>query len=132
MKRKVTTFLKAQLSAFLGGITDYLLMILLTERLNIHFTLSILISGSIGGLINFTINRIWAFKSSNGYQNSMKDQFIRFISVVLGSISLKSAGTYLLHHILKIDYRIGRLLIDLMVSYGFNYPMMKRWVFKEN
>ena len=127
----VKTFFKAQLSAFLGGITDYVLMIILTEKLHIHFTLSILISGTIGGIVNFSMNRYWAFKSAKSYHSSTQNQFLRFLIVVFGSISLKSTGTYLLHRSLNIDYRIGRLIIDLMVSYGFNYTLMKLWVFKK-
>lgn len=128
----VKLFLKAQVSAFSGGVTDYGLMILLTEWLHIHFTISILISGTMGGIVNFCINRFWAFKSNDGYCSSTKGQLIRFFTVVLGSISLKSAGTYLLHSSLNLDYKLGRLLIDSVVSYGFNYPLMKYWVFKTN
>lgn len=128
-KKQVKTFLKAQISAFSGGITDYGLMILLTELLHLHFAFSILISGTVGGIVNFTINRLWAFKSEEGYRVSAKYQFIRFFIVVLGSISLKSGGTYLLNLGLDIDYRIGRIMVDLTVSYCFNYPLMKKWVF---
>ncbi|KQM71444.1 polysaccharide biosynthesis protein GtrA [Pedobacter sp. Leaf216] len=128
----VKLFLKAQVSAFSGGVTDYGLMILLTEWLHIHFTISILISGTMGGIVNFCINRFWAFKSNEGYCSSTSGQLIRFFTVVLGSISLKSGGTYLLQQTLNVDYKIGRLLIDSVVSYGFNYPLMKYWVFKIN
>ncbi|KRT13820.1 polysaccharide biosynthesis protein GtrA [Pedobacter ginsenosidimutans] len=128
----VKLFLKAQVSAFSGGVTDYGLMILLTEWLHIHFTISILISGTVGGMVNFCINRYWAFKTDDGYCSSTSGQLIRFFTVVLGSISLKSAGTYLLHRSLNLDYKLGRLLIDSIVSYGFNYPLMKYWVFKIN
>jgi len=128
----VKLFLKAQVSAFSGGVTDYGLMILLTEWLHIHFTISILISGTVGGIVNFCINRFWAFKTDDGYHSSTSGQLIHFFTVVLGSISLKSGGTYLLHQGLNVDYKIGRLLIDSVVSYGFNYPLMKYWVFKIN
>jgi len=128
----IKLFLKAQVSAFSGGVTDYGVMILLTEWLHIHFTISILISGTLGGMVNFCINRFWAFKSNDGYCSSTSGQLIRFFTVVLGSISLKSAGTYLLHSSLNLDYKLGRLLIDSIVSYGFNYPLMKYWVFKIN
>ncbi|MCZ4223136.1 GtrA family protein [Pedobacter rhodius] len=128
----VQIFLKAQVSAFSGGITDYGLMILLTEIFHIHFTISILISGTFGGMVNFYINRNWAFKNQGDYTVAAKTQFFRFFGVVLGSISLKSTGTYFLHQSLHIDYRIGRLLIDSLVSYGFNYPLMKFWVFDTN
>ncbi|MBO9674354.1 MAG: GtrA family protein [Sphingobacteriaceae bacterium] len=130
--QSVKLFLKAQVSAFSGGVTDYGLMILLTEWLHIHFTISILISGTIGGIVNFCINRFWAFKNNEGYCTTATGQLIRFFTVVLGSISLKSGGTYLLHSTINLDYKIGRLLIDSIVSYGFNYPLMKYWVFKTN
>ena len=129
-KKSIRVFLKAQVSAFSGGLTDYGLMILFTEMLGIHFTISILLSGTIGGMVNFTLNRFWAFKERSRYATSPGQQFVRFFTVVLCSISLKSAGTYLLHLAFSLDYRLGRLLTDSLVSYGFNYPMMKLWVFK--
>ena len=128
--KSIKVFLKAQLSAFSGGVTDYGMMILLTEKLGFHFTFSILISGTFGGIVNFCINRYWAFKNESIYTATARSQFLRFFGVVLGSITLKSGGTYLLHQNFNLDYRIGRLLTDSFVSYGFNYPLMKLWVFK--
>jgi len=129
-KKSIGIFLRAQVSAFSGGITDYGLMILFTEVLGIHFAISILLSGTLGGIVNFCLNRFWAFNDGGEYTASAKNQFIKFVAVVLGSISLKSGGTYLLQRSFNLDYRLGRLLVDSVVSYGFNYPMMKFWVFK--
>ena len=131
-KKSVLIFLQAQVAAFLGGITDYGLMILLTEVFKLHFTFSILISGSVGAIINFSINRFWVFKNQSGYSNPINNQLFKFALVVLGSISLKSLGTLMLQKVFQIDYRIGRLITDLFVSYGFNYPLIKNWVFKVN
>lgn len=129
-KSAITLFIKAQAAALAGGLTDYGLMIVLTEALKIHFTISILISGTIGGFINFSINRFWAFKCDDGFRVSPKTQLLRFALVVLGSIFLKSLGTYILYLFLRMDYRFGRLIIDSLVSYGFNYPLIKYWVFR--
>lgn len=129
-KKSIGIFLKAQVSAFSGGLTDYGLMILFTEIIGIHFAISILLSGTLGGIVNFCLNRFWAFNDGKEYAASPKKQFLKFSTVVLGSISLKSAGTFLLQRSFNLDYRLGRLLVDSVVSYGFNYPMMKLWVFK--
>ena len=129
-KKAIVTFLQAQVAAFLGGITDYGLMILLTEICKLHFTFSILISGTIGAIINFSINRFWVFKNQCGYSSRINSQLFKFALVVLGSISLKSSGTLILQKVFQIDYRIGRLITDSFVSYGFNYPLIKYWVFK--
>lgn len=131
-KKSVLTFLQAQVAAFVGGITDYGLMILLTEVFKLHFTFSILISGTVGAIINFSINRFWVFKNQSGYSSNINNQLFKFAFVVLGSISLKSLGTFMFQKVFQIDYRIGRLITDLFVSYGFNYPLIKNWVFKVN
>ena len=131
-KKSIITFLRAQVAAFIGGITDYGLMILLTEVCKLHFTFSILISGTIGAIINFSINRFWVFKNQSGYSSHINSQLFKFALVLLGSISLKSFGTLVLQKAFQIDYRIGRLITDSFVSYGFNYPLIKYWVFKTN
>ena len=129
-KKAVLTFLQAQVAAFLGGITDYGVMILLTEVFKLHFAFSILISGVVGAIVNFSINRFWVFKNQSGYSSPINSQLFKFALVVLGSISLKSFGTLILQKVFQIDYRIGRLITDSFVSYGFNYPLIKYWVFK--
>ncbi|MFH7001772.1 GtrA family protein [Flavobacterium bizetiae] len=131
-KKSIITFLRAQVAAFIGGISDYGLMILLTEVCKLHFTFSILISGTIGAIINFSINKFWVFKNQSGYSSHINSQLFKFALVVLGSISLKSFGTLVLQKVFQIDYRIGRLITDSFVSYGFNYPLIKYWVFKTN
>ncbi|WP_119791375.1 GtrA family protein [Flavobacterium anhuiense] len=131
-KKSIFTFLRAQVAAFLGGLTDYGLMILLTEIFKLHFTFSILISGSVGAIINFSINRFWVFKNHSGYSSCINKQLFKFALVVLGSISLKSFGTLILQKTFQIDYRIGRIITDSFVSYGFNYPLIKYWVFRVN
>lgn len=127
-KLQILVFLKAQASAFIGGISDYLIMIACTELLGIHYTISIVIGGILGAVVNFSINRTWTYKASDGHLNL---QLIKFILVVLGSIGLKSGGTYLVTNFLKIDYKISRIIVDLFVSLGFNYTLQTYWVFRK-
>lgn len=54
---QVFVFAKAQFSAFVGGITDYMIMIFFTEIFHIHYTLSIAMGGVIGAIINFNLNK---------------------------------------------------------------------------
>jgi len=129
---KFIVFLKAQVSAFIGGVTDYVIMIFFTEVFHVHYTISIVIGGIIGAFVNFKLNNKWTFYSQNTpYKNSLNKQLIRFILVVINSIFLKSSGTYLITTYLKIDYKISRLLVDLVVSIGFNYTLQRYWVFKK-
>lgn len=129
-KNAVFVFAKAQLSAFTGGIVDYLVMILCTELLGIHYTISIAIGGIVGAIVNFSVNRYWTFTTPNASHAPVGQQLIKFIFVVGGSILLKSSGTYLFTNWLKIDYKICRIIVDIIVSLGFNYVLQKYWVFR--
>lgn len=124
----ILTFIKAQISAFVGGLVDYLVMIVCTDFVGVHYTLSILISGSIGAIINFSINRKWTFQAEKG---NLKYQVPKFIIMVIGSILLKSAGTYLITNWLNMNYKISRVITDIIVSLGFNYTLQNYWVFKK-
>ncbi len=127
-KSSIFAFIKAQFSAFTGGMVDYVIMIFCTEYLSIHYTRSIVISGLIGAFVNFSINRYWTFKAQQ--TTSFKAQIFKFYLVVLGSIFLKSTGTYLLTESIHLNYKYSRLIIDLIVSLGFNYTLQRFWVFR--
>lgn len=129
--KSVFVFAKAQVSAFTGGLIDYLVMILCTELLHIHYTISIGIGGIIGALFNFSVNRYWTFSGNKASHLPAKIQLTKFIFVVAGSITLKSSGTFLLTNWLKLDYKITRIIVDIIVSLGFNYVLQKYWVFKK-
>jgi len=128
---KIFIFAKAQVSAFIGGITDYAIMVFITEVFHVHYTISIAIGGVIGAIVNFSLNRKWTFRSKDlPYKNSINLQLIKFILVVINSIVLKSSGTYFITTFLNLDYKISRIFVDLFVSIALNYTLQKYWVFK--
>ncbi|MEA4852285.1 MAG: GtrA family protein [Paludibacter sp.] len=132
LREKAFTFSKAQLSAFVGGMIDYGIMIFLTEFFHLHYTVSILISGVTGAVINFSLNKKWTFHSKNQpYKHGLKVQLIKFILVVINSIFMKSYGTFLITQFIGIDYKISRLFVDAVVSLVFNFNLQKYWVFKK-
>lgn len=128
--RRTKIFAKAQISAFVGGVVDYGIMILCTELFHVYYVFSIGISGVIGAIINFTLNKKWTFHSKDRlYKNTVNTQLFRFVVVVAGSIFMKSSGTYCVTTYIGIDYKISRLIVDLIVSVLFNFNMQKYWVF---
>ena len=127
-RSSIAEFAKSQLSAFVGGIVDYVIMILCTEVIGIHYVISIGIGGVIGAFVNYTINRYWTF---NATEESKVSQIPKFIVVVIGSISLKAGGTYFLTELLSIDYRISWIIVNALVAFGFNFLLQKFWVFKK-
>ncbi len=128
-KKSTGIFIKAQASAFIGGIIDYLIMIACTELLLFHYTVSIVFGGIIGAIVNFSINRYWTYQST---ESKVETQLVKFILIVAGSIFLKSSGTYLLTTFLMVDYKISRIITDIFVSFGFNFVLQKYWVFRKS
>jgi putative flippase GtrA len=132
MFEKLFVFAKAQVSAFVGGMTDYLMMIFFTEFFGVHYTVSIAIGGVTGAVVNFTLNRKYTFPSKGrAYDSGLGKQLFKFMLVVLNSILLKSSGTFLFTTYLGIDYKISRIMTDLIVSLFLNYTLQKFWVFKK-
>ena len=115
------------MASFAGGMSDYGIMLLLTEVFGVYYVLSIMIGGVVGGIIMYSINRYWTFKATSVKKRS---QVPKFIIVVLGSIALKSSGTWLMTEFLHVDYRISRIIVDVVVAMGWNFTMQKLWVFK--
>ena len=129
---ELKTMSKAQLSALIGGSVDYISMIYITDYLHVYFAYSIIISGFIGALVNFTLNRNWSFKEKRrNYSDPLISQVLKFIPVVLNSVLLKSVITYSIVRYLFINYKIARILTDIIVSVAVNYPLQKVWVFKK-
>jgi putative flippase GtrA len=131
MIERLFIFAKAQVSSFVGGIVDYLFMILFTELFHIPYPVSIVIGGIAGAFVNFILNKGWAFFSKDvPYHYSGKHQLFYFMLVVINSIFLKVSGTWFITTYFRIDYKISRVFTDLIVSIIFNYMLQRHWVFK--
>lgn len=128
MSFKLKEFFKAQLSAFIGGLSDFAIYSFCYKILLISAPFSNAISGSLGAIVNFTINRYWAF---NNTKASVGSQLWKFILVVIGSITLKSIGIYFFVDVWKFHYLLSKLIVELVVSLGFNFILQKYWVFKK-
>lgn len=146
-RKEFHIFAKAQASSFIGGMSDYGMMVLLTELASVFYPVSIVISGLIGAVVNFSLNKYWTYsaaiqpkwrpgnssETSFWKSNISGDQALqirRFAVVVTGSIALKSSGTYLFTEMGHVDYKLVRLAVDAVVAVGFNFVLMKYWVFR--
>lgn len=128
MSPKVKEFLRAQLSAFVGGLSDFAIYTFCYKILLISAPFANAISGSLGAIVNFTVNRYWAF---NNTRDSVTQQLWKFILVVMGSILLKSTGIYFLVNVWGGHYLLSKVIVELIVSLGFNFLLQKYWVFRK-
>lgn len=124
---KIKEFFKAQLSAFIGGLFDFGIYTLCFTVFGISAAFSNVVSGSLGAVVNFSINRYWSFNSAD---QPIGDQLWKFVIVVIGSITLKSSGIYLLVEVMDLNFLISKGIVEIIVSLGFNFVLQKFWVFK--
>ncbi len=128
MSDKLRVFLRAQLSAFIGGLSDFGIYTFCYTVLKFTAPFSNVISGSLGAIVNFTINRYWSFGNT---EKSIGSQLWKFIIVVVGSITLKSLGIHVLVDIWQLHFLLSKLIVEIIVSLGFNYTLQRFWVFKQ-
>jgi len=124
----ILSFGRAQVSAFLGGLSDFAIYTFCLQALGFSAHGSNIISGSLGAVVNFLINRYWAFDSKT---MPLGNQLWKFVLVVLGSVTLKSSGIYLLVDCFFLNPFYSKLILEVIVSLGFNFTMQKYWVFKK-
>lgn len=121
------SFGKAQISAFLGGLFDFAVYSFGIQILGFTAYISNIISGSLGAVVNFTINRYWTFDDADA---SVGKQLIKFVVVVIGSIVLKSTGIFFLVDHLSMNPYYSKIVVEILVSVIFNFLMQKYWVFR--
>lgn len=105
---------------------DFITTIVLVELVSVGFSLAMIAGALSGAGTNFIINRYWSF---NAARQPTGKQGIRYALVWTGSLILNIAGTFALVQFLQLSYVTAKLIVALMVGWGFNYILQKKFVF---
>ena len=73
-KKNIFIFGKAQVSAFVGGLCDYGIMVFCVELLTFSVKNAVVVGGLIGAIINFSINKYWTYQSQ---KPSLSSQLVK-------------------------------------------------------
>jgi putative flippase GtrA len=122
----VITYLKAQASAIIGSLIDFLITILLVEVLGVWYVAGNLVGNIAGAVTQFIIARNWAFQAENG---KISAQVIKYILVWVGNLALSAAGIYFFTHYIKCNYIISKTITSVLLGLTYNYIMQKKFVF---
>jgi putative flippase GtrA len=106
---------------------DYLTMVACVELAGIRPVPATALAAMVGGITNFIINRRFTYHAA---QLPVGGQVWRFALVSGGSLGLNTAGEALFHNVLGVQYMLARVIVSTLVSNGWNYPMLKYFVFK--
>lgn len=134
------TFLRSVFASQISSWIDFGIGFLLFSFLHLIPLIASGIGTILGGVVNFYINYKFTFKQSGNY---LIFTVIKYLVVWLGSIFFNSYGTQQLYNLLldslwlkmldfKPDgyYATARLFVSLLVSVGWNFPLLKIFVYK--
>ena len=86
------------------------------------------VGASVGALANFVLGRIWIFRRRWG---GLGSQAIRYAAVAAASAMWNTLGEHLVHDVMHVQYIVARALVSIAVSLIWNFPMQRRFVFRE-
>jgi len=121
-----STFGRHQLGAIVATVIDFGTMSVLVSGFGLFAPLATAIGAALGGLSNFLLGRHWIFSAS---EERVADQAWRYALVSGVSLGLNAGGEYVLHDRLGIQYLLARVIIALVVSVGWNFPVQRSFVY---
>lgn len=138
----VFMFIRAQLSAQIATLVDFLVTILLVSLFDIYYVYATFIGAVYGGIVNGVVNYRWTFKATGCKKINVA---IKFVMVWLCSIGFNTWGTYLLteqlgripwvKHSLSLyfgDYFIlSKVVVAIIVAICWNYNMQRWFVYRK-
>ncbi len=114
-------------SSGIATAADFALVTLLVGTLFSPPPLATAVGCGLGAVVNFTINRVWAF---GGNGDRKLPQLGRYGFVSLTSAGLNAGGVAVLLLLPSIDYRLAWALVRGAVFIAWNFPLQRDYVFK--
>jgi putative flippase GtrA len=124
---RALVFLRHQAAASAATVVDFGTMIVLVSLAGAPAVLGTVVGAACGAVTNFLLARSWVFSARAGKVHS---QATRYALVSGGSLLWNAGGEYLLHDALRIQYVVARVIVAVAVSFLWNYPMHRAYVFR--
>jgi putative flippase GtrA len=112
-------------AALIATAVDFLMYSGLVATGHVSPPLATALGCVLGAIVNFSINRAWTFES----RESTGPQLVRYAAVSASGAGLNSGGVALLLRLTAWDYRVSWLVTRLAVSWGWNLPLQRFFVF---
>ncbi|HEX3345932.1 MAG TPA: GtrA family protein, partial [Polyangiaceae bacterium] len=100
----------------------------LVEGLCLSPVIATAIGAGLGALTNFGLGRAWVFRRHSGHWAA---QGSRYALVAGASAGWNALGEHLVHDVEHVQYVLARVVVSLVVSLLWNFPMQRRFVFRD-
>jgi len=118
------SFVRSAFVSVLATGTDFVVASLLSRAL-LASSLATFVGCAAGGLVAFTVNRGWAFRS----RGRGSREVVRFLGVWATSALLNSGGVGWLTHA-GVAFIYAWALVRVLVYSAWNYPLLRWFVFR--
>ncbi|HEY3816624.1 MAG TPA: GtrA family protein [Polyangiaceae bacterium] len=112
----------------IATVVDYGAMIALVEVAHLSPVVATAISAPLGAVTNFSLGRVWIFRAQAGHWAA---QGLRYAVVSAASAGWNTLGEHLVHDIAGMQYVLARVFVSVAVSLLWNFPMQRRFVFRD-
>lgn len=127
IKREVFTFTKAQASALVATLCDYMMRIFLDMIIGLSYIYATFFGALTGGIVNCCINYRFVFSGNDARK---RDVAWRYFVIWSGSIILNTAGTGFFKEVVGIKAYFSMLITSAIVAVCWNYMMQRFFVFR--
>ncbi len=115
-----------QTGALIATAVDFSTMVACVQIAGVDPVPATSIGAACGAVTNFLVSRGWIFRAR---ESSAAAQAARYVLVSGASLLLNTAGQYVLHTRLGVQYVVARLVVAVLVSVAWNFPMHRAFVF---
>ncbi len=121
-------FQRAWIASAIATAVDYGTFTILVEVLGIYTGTSRALGAALGAVTNFTVNKVYTFRTR---ENSVLVEVPRYAAISLTSLLLNTVGVILLAEGLRWNPLVAAAVVGLAVSLGWNLPLHRIFVFRE-
>lgn len=118
--------LRYSLAAFGGFAADYCVLLLLKEWAGMHYLVAVPIAFVVGLAVNYLIG-VWLVFRRGGLP--LGRELMLFVIVSLLALAVTEGSMYLLTGLLRVDYRISRILSGVL-TYLFNFFSRRMLIYR--
>jgi putative flippase GtrA len=115
-----------QLGGLAATLVDFAVMSAVVGLLGVNAEVGTVAGAATGAVANFLLGRHWIF---HGEAGGAMGQARRYVAVSAASLVFNTLGEYVLHERGGVQYQLARVVVAVVVSVLWNFPMQRRFVF---
>lgn len=121
--------LRHQAGALIATAVDFAVFFCLVNGAGMQPVPATAVGAGCGALINFWLSRRFIFDAR---QAGIGGQSLRYLVVSGASLGWNTGGEWLFAVAIGLHYMVARVIVSVLVSVAWNYPMHRFYVFPTN